>query len=104
MYTTPKLTADTRIAATLEYDGVLLNQVPTSVIEIAEDGVKVSDNGDYILVEGLKAGDVVNVYSVNGMHIVSETVTDGNGEVRITAPAGEVYIIRINDKAVKIQH
>lgn len=104
VYTTPALTADTKIAATIEYDGVIINDIASEVVEIPETSVKVYSDGEHIVVDGINAGDVVAVYSTNGMLIAEQTMNASDRAMQITIANGQIYIVRVNDKAVKIQH
>lgn len=104
VYTTPALSADTRIEATVEYAGVLINETATSVMEIPDMNVKVYSDGENIIVEGMNVGDMVAVYSVNGMLIAEREMTTADHNMQITIARGQVYIVRVNNQAVKIQH
>lgn len=104
VYTTPALTGDTKIAATIEYDGVIINDIASEVVEIPETSVKVYSDGEHIVIDGISAGDVVAVYSTNGMKIAEQTMNISDRAMQITIAKGQIYIVRVNDKAVKIQH
>ncbi|MCM1429538.1 MAG: hypothetical protein NC097_07070 [Clostridium sp.] len=104
VYTTPALTGDTKIAATIEYDGVIINDIASDVVEIPETSVKVYSDGEHIVVDGINVGDVVAIYSTNGMKIAEQTMNISDRAMQITIAKGQIYIVRVNDKAVKIQH
>lgn len=104
VYTTPALTGDTKIAATIEYDGVIINDIASDVVEIPETSVKVYSDGEHIVIDGISAGDVVAVYSTNGMLIAKETMEIDNRAKQITIAPGQIYIVRVNDTSVKILH
>ena len=41
---------------------------------------------------------------MNGMTIGQMTVTDGKDEIRISAPAGQIYLVKVNGNAFKVKH
>lgn len=104
VYTVPALTGDTRIEATVEYSGVTINEIPSAVVEIPETRIKVYSEGRHIIVDGINVGDVVTVYSTNGMKIAGERLVSPDSAMQITVANGQIYIVRVNDKAVRIQH
>lgn len=104
LYTLPALAADAHLVATLEYaEELTLTDVSgVGLIEGENGQVKVFNDGECIVVEGLTAGANVAVYTVNGMLITSHVATDNT--VRIKAAQDVIYIVRVGEKAVKIQH
>lgn len=101
-YTTEALSADARLEAKLAFDGDLVVAESTDVPAVIADGVKVYSNGEEIVAEGVAAGTELTLYTVSG-HVV-KTHTTENDIVKITAPTGIVYILRIGDQAVKVMH
>jgi hypothetical protein len=92
VYTTPALTADGVLQVSF--------QVKTDVNATRANNVKVYSNGNDIVVKGAEAGEIVNVYSVDGV-LQSSTVADG-GDLRINAKSGAVYIVKSGDKTIKV--
>ena len=74
--------------------------VKTDVNATRANNVKVYSNGNDIVVKGAEAGEIVNVYSVDGV-LQSSTVADG-GDLRINAKSGAVYIVKSGDKTIKV--
>ena len=91
-YTTPALTADGVLQVSF--------QVKTDVNATRANNVKVYSNGNDIVVKGAEAGEIVNVYSVDGV-LQSSIVADG-GDLRINAKSGAVYIVKSGDKTIKV--
>lgn len=104
VYTTPALTGDTKIEATIEYNGVIINDIASDVVDIPETSVKVYSDGEHIVVDGISAGDVVAVYSTNGMKIAEQTMNISDRAMQITIAKGQIYIVCVNDISVKILH
>lgn len=99
-----ELTADQDAANLLvnfEFEGyVQIITDFTGVTEIFGTAYKVFMDGNFVCIEGLASGDLIQVCSVNGALIASETAT-GNS-VALSLEKG-VYIVTINGRnAVKI--
>ncbi|MGM9708186.1 MAG: T9SS type A sorting domain-containing protein [Prevotella sp.] len=76
---------------------VKFSQVSTGISNLAGSDVSLQRNGNMLTLEGLKAGDRVQLYSVNGQ------VTgnfDGKSLNLSTLNRG-VYILKINNKTIK---
>lgn len=106
-YTIAELAEDTEVEVVLAYAHELTLVDYSGIGEInGENGtVKVYNDGEYIVVEGVAKGEVVYVYTVNGQLIAQQSAGD-LGAVQILAPQGAIYIVRVGgaENAVKIQH
>lgn len=94
-YTTPAINADTRL--TVVYAE---GEAPSAIAGTRANQPAVMVKGDGISLNGLSAGDRLTVYTLDGHQVY-------NGEARgsqadIPLAAGKVYIVRMNDKALKV--
>lgn len=101
-YTIAAIEADAKLVATYEYAHEVETIQSSGVVDVAGKQITVANDGDRISIEGVAAGDTIKVYTVNGM-VIANTVAEQD-IVKISCPIGQVYIVVINDKAVKIQH
>lgn len=104
-YTIAGVTEEANLVATYEYaQNVEIVEVGGSLNVEGVEGAqyKVSNTAEKITIEGLQGGEEINVYSANGMRLASQIAT--KGAIDITLPNGQVYIVMINNKAVKVRH
>ena len=101
-YTISAIEADAKLVATYEYAYEVETIQTSGVVDVAGKQITVANDGDRISVEGVAEGDTIKVYTVNGM-VIANVVAEQD-IVKISCPTGQVYIVVINDKAVKIQH
>lgn len=101
-YTIAAIEADAKLVATYEYAYEVETIQTSGVVDVAGKQITVANDGDRISVEGVAEGDTIKVYTVNGM-VIANVVAEQD-IVKISCPTGQVYIVVINDKAVKIQH
>ena len=75
--------------------------------EIASDNrtVKVSNDGEYIVVDGVEKDEMIYVYNVAGQ-LMAELQAPVDGRVKVFAKTGLVYIVRVGslEPGVKILH
>jgi hypothetical protein len=105
VYTTPALEADAVVAAEMEYDGVTVT--PTGVNDVVTDlNLRAWSEAGNLVVSGLAAGQVVNVYTVGGALVANYTVA-GDDTVSLNV-AADTYIITVTDNgktvAIKLNH
>lgn len=74
--------------------------VGVSVVGSHEFGIV--SNGETLTVNGLEAGDTVSVYSLNGMKLAEKSVNGSAAEFNL--PQGQVYVVKVNNAAVKVAH
>lgn len=101
IYTTPALTADSQLALTLRYTDLLYTEDEMSGT-VTPEGTTLkawSENG-CIIVEGIEKDDLVSVYNLSGATLVSFRATNSRSTIEL--PAGEVYIVRVNETAMKL--
>ena len=51
-------------------------------------------------VTGAAEGDAISVYTIDGMLVTQESAEES--ETLLTLPTGQVYIVKVADKVVKI--
>ena len=103
-YTLTEVTEDASLIASFEYAEEVSLVETTGIVEVGDRSLTVNATEEYISISGVVAGDNVAVYTMNGMVIGQITVTEGKDEIRISAPAGQVYLVKVNDSAVKVKH
>ena len=104
VYTLKEVTAESDIIATFEYAEEVALIETTGIVEMGERSLTVTSNGENIAISGVAEGDNVAVYTMNGMVIGQVAVSAGKDEIRISAPAGQIYLVKVNDTAFKVRH
>lgn len=99
---TNDLLANIYITPALSEDAVLQVsfQSKTDVNAIRASHVKAYGYGNNIVVKGAEVGDIINVYSIDGV-LLNSVVADG-GELRISAQSGTVYLVKDGDRTIKV--
>lgn len=100
VYTTPVLSQNTTIEATIEYAGEFMVEHVSGIFSIPESSIKVRTENGVILVEGVSPDDLITVYNMAGMTIC--TVTPEHDIVKIRVEPGQAYIVRVNRYAAKV--
>lgn len=101
-YTTSALRINSRLEASLAFDGNLEVSDETGVATLGDANVRIYSDGDLIVVENLTPGTEVTVYSISGHVLKSHTAA--RDVVKVSAPRGAVYVVRVGNEAAKIQH
>lgn len=104
VYTLKEVTAESDIIATFKYAEEVALIETTGIVEMGERSLTVTSNGENIAISGVAEGDNVAVYTMNGMVIGQVAVSAGKDEIRISAPAGQIYLVKVNDTAFKVRH
>ena len=92
-YTTPVLTQDSELYVAFE--------IVVGVTEVVNsDRVKVLATNGYIKVLNTVSGEMVNIYTSNGV-LVNSVISDGY-DLEFEANAGEVYIVKTDNRIVKV--
>lgn len=98
--TTPALNENALIATDMAYDGEFyLTTGIDDVVSTLELRVW-SENGE-VCVGGVKAGQQLSLYSINGALMMEETIAE-DGEARFKVPQSQAYIIIVNDGSRKV--
>ena len=104
-YITPVIEENSVLDITYEYAGDIDFDFTTGVSSPEECPYVVSHEGENLNIHGVKAGDNIKVYSLGGLKMADlGTVPSENSMVTFRLPTGCVYIVTINDKALKIKH
>ena len=104
-YTTPAIEENSVINLVYEYAGDIDFDFTTGVNSPEDFPYIVSHEGENLNIYGVKAGDNIKVYSLGGLKMADlGTVPSGNSIATFSLPTGNVYIVTINDKALKIKH
>lgn len=93
---------DAKLVATYEYAHDVEIVQSTGIVNVEGRDITVANDADRIAISGLVKGDTIKVYSVNGM--VLANLEAEQEVVKITCPTGQVYVVVVNNKAIKIQH
>lgn len=93
-YETPALNDNALLAARYEFDGAMIT--PTGADEIVSDlNLRAWSENRNLYVAGLKEGQLVNVYSIGGSLMASQTV--GNQDtLEISVPEG-IYVVTVTE-------
>jgi len=100
-YTTPALEESTTVEATMAYTGQFMVEQTSGVFTVPGSPVTVRTEEGVIIVEGVTPDDTITVYTVSGM--VISNITPELGVVRISVDPGQVYIVRVNQRAAKVR-
>ena len=101
-YTINKVTEESSLVATYEFAHEVDVVETTGIVSVENHDYTISNADGFIQIENLKAGDVVKVYTVNGMSVAQMTAS--KDVMKISAPTGQVYVVMINGAAVKVKH
>ncbi len=101
-YTIKKIAEESSLVATYEFAREVEIIETSGIVSVEGHDYNVSNNGEFIQIENLREGDVVKVYTVNGMAIAQ--LTASKDIVNISAPQGQIYVVMINNTAVKVRH
>ena len=104
VYTLEGIKEAASLKAIYEYAHEVTIVETTGVGEIETDGktVKVYNEGENIVIEGVAEGTDIKVYTANGMNIASVKSTQDT--VKVSAPQEQIYVVLVGDKAIKIKH
>ena len=75
----------------------------TDILEIAATPILVQNEGGSITVTGVGNGQAVSVYNLSGQQMGSATGLNGKAVVSTSMHSGEVAIVKISQKAVKVR-
>ena len=100
-FTTPAIEDDASLEANYEYKGTIHFDYTTGV-DVVDCPFTVTNDGDVVRITGVE-GKAITVYAINGMVMGSFEEATQN-VVNITLARDQVYIIKIGDQVLKIQH
>ena len=76
--------------------------ITTQVAEVRANPVLITSNGGMLTLTGVPAGTNISVYNLSGQKVGSATATAGTTQVSTTLGNGEVAIVKIGTKSVKV--
>lgn len=104
-YVVESVEADLDLAAEFAYAHEITYDYTSGIDAPYDSPYSVRSEGGNLVISGVQGGDVIAVYSVNGMKMSNlPAVPDGKNEVSISLQTGNVYIVLINNVSLKIQH
>lgn len=104
-YTTPAVNADVTLDLTYEYAGKVDYDYSTGVEVPSDCPYSVRSEGEMLVIDGVESGDSISVYTTGGMLVATlPAVPSDANRVAISLANGDVYLIRINAKALKVRH
>lgn len=104
-YTTPAIEENSVLNIVYEYARDINFDFTTGINSPEDCPYTISHEGENINIFGVKAGDNIKVYSLGGLKMADlGAVPSGKAVATFTLPTGNVYIVTINNKALKIKH
>lgn len=98
-YTSPAATAEMNFVAQFSYDGIVVT--PSGVDDVVTDlNLRGWSQDGKLMIAGLKAGQVLSVYTVGGCMMTTVNVADED-TLSIAVPEG-IYIVTVTDGAKKV--
>ena len=76
---------------------------PTDIIQVSSDGLLISTQNGTITVRGEQNGLPLTVYSADGKLLGSATTKDGQVSISTNLQRGEIAIVKVGSKSVKIK-
>ena len=98
-YTTPELHENATLVSSLRYTGDLTVGPSTGVVDLENSTVSVTILDHKVVISGLTEGDEIVIYNISGQILNSHSATTASDTITL---GDGVYIIRINNKAVKV--
>ena len=93
IYTTPALQADAVL-------NIAYERVNSAISNAQASRIKVQGHRGTLRITGATEGDDIRVYTTDGTLVTQESAEESDTE--ITLPTGQVYIVKVADKVVKI--
>ena len=76
---------------------------PTDIIQVSSDDLLISAQNGTITVRGEQDGLPLTVYSADGKLLGSATTKDGQASISTNLQRGEIAIVKVGSKSVKIK-
>ena len=76
---------------------------PTDIIQVSSDDLLISTQNGIITVRGEQNGLPLTVYSADGKMLGSATMKDGQASISTNLQRGEIAIVKVGSKSVKIK-
>ena len=76
---------------------------PTDIIQVLSDDLLISAQNGTITVRGEQNGHPLTVYTADGKMLGSATIKDGQASIATNLQRGEIAIVKVGSKSVKIK-
>lgn len=83
-----------------DFKNIIEEEVATSISEIEMNKIQVYTESNTIVVKRANLGGTVSVYTLLGTLLQKIKVTDD--EIRIVVPANNIYLVRVDNKIIKV--
>ena len=94
-------TSDVNSFTTSDIQSLKFVQVSTGISAVNGNELTVNRQGDQLTIAGIKSDDKISVYSVNGQEVGHLQATE-EGTLNLSGLSRGVYIMKVNNKTIKI--
>lgn len=104
-FTTPAIAQNSVLDIAYEYAGKIDYDFTTGVTAPEDCPFSVTSEGEMLVVEGVKAGDTIRIYTAGGLMMADlGAVPAGMSRASFRLATGQVYILLVNTTALKLRH
>lgn len=104
-FTTPAIAQNSVLDIAYEYAGKIDYDFTTGVTAPEDCPFSVTSEGEMLVVEGVKAGDTIRIYTAGGLMMADlGAVPAGMSRATFRLATGQVYILLVNTTALKLRH
>lgn len=104
-FTTPAIAQNSVLDIAYEYAGKIDYDFTTGVTAPEDCPFTVTSEGEMLVVEGVKAGDTIRIYTAGGLMMADlGAVPAGMSRASFRLATGRVYILLVNTTALKLRH
>lgn len=104
-FTTPAIAKNSVLDIAYEYAGKIDYDFTTGVTAPEDCPFTVTSEGEMLVVEGVKAGDTIRIYTAGGLMMADlGAVPAGMSRASFRLATGQVYILLVNTTALKLRH
>ncbi len=76
--------------------------ITNNVAQVRANAVLIQNSGNTLTISGADDGTPISVYAVNGQLLGTSTISNGQASVQTLLQSGNVAIVKIGDKSVKV--
>lgn len=76
--------------------------IANAVSDVLTNAVLIQNNGNIISISGVNEGTAIKVFDVSGKIVGSAIATPSNTNIPTSLSSGEICIVKIGDKAIKL--
>lgn len=104
-FTTPAIAQNSVLDIAYEYAGKIDYDFTTGLTAPEDCPFTVTSEGEMLVVEGVKAGDTIRIYTAGGLMMADlGAVPAGMSRASFRLATGQVYILLVNTTALKLRH